>query len=53
MVLVEAELAVEAFDEVSARRKAERALAKQRGVEDDVSWTGRAWVYDATVASET
>lgn len=47
-VLIEAKLAVQAFDEASARRKVERALAPGRALDADVGATGEAWIYEAT-----
>lgn len=44
---VEAKLTVHAFDEESARKKAERALASGRTLGDDVEATGEVWVYHA------
>ncbi len=45
---IEAKLRVSAFDEASARKKVERALAAGRPVGDDVSATGSVWTYAAT-----
>ncbi len=47
-VLIEAKLLVEAFDEASAQRKVERALAKPHLVDADVWTTGQASIYGAT-----
>ncbi len=45
---IEAKLRVNAFDEASARKKVEKALAAGRAVGDDVSATGSVWTYAAT-----
>jgi hypothetical protein len=45
-VLVEAKLAVDAFDETAARTKVERAFADGRVIADDVSATANTWTYD-------
>ncbi len=47
-VEVETKLAVLAFDEESARKKAERALAAGRNVGVDVAGTGAVWTYATT-----
>jgi hypothetical protein len=44
---IEAKLLVDAFDETSARRKVERALAANRGLDPDVRATGDVWTYHA------
>jgi hypothetical protein len=44
---VEAKLLVEAFDEASARKKVERALAPNRTLDADVRATGDVWTYHA------
>lgn len=46
-VLIEAKLAVDAFDEASAQRKAERSLGKGRRIDSDVGATGEVWSYEA------
>lgn len=48
-VEVEAKLRVLAFDESSARKKAERALAAGRSLSTDVEATGAVWTYATTV----
>jgi hypothetical protein len=45
---VEAKILVDAFDESSARRKVEKALAAKRRLGDDVAATGVVWTYAAT-----
>ena len=47
-VEIEAKLAVFAFDEVSARKKVERALASGRNLDTDVQATGAVWTYART-----
>jgi hypothetical protein len=47
-VEVETKLAVLAFDEESARKKAERALGAGRSVGVDVAATGAVWTYATT-----
>jgi hypothetical protein len=47
-VLIEAKLSVDAFDEESAHRKVERALAKPHLVDADVWTTGKVSVHTAT-----
>ena len=47
-VEIEAKLAVEAFDEASARKKIEKALATGRSLGGDVAATGNVWTYAAT-----
>ncbi len=47
-VEVEAKLTVFAFDERSARKKVERALATGRNLGTDVEATGAVWTYAAT-----
>ena len=51
-VLVEAKLAVDAFDEHSAQRKAERSLGRGRRIDSDVASTGDVWSYDAVALEE-
>ncbi len=51
-VLIEAKLSVEAFDEASAQRKVERALARPHLVDADVWTTGQVSVYGATPEEE-
>lgn len=46
-VVVEAKLVVRAFDEKSARKKAEAALAHRSDLAADVALVGEGWVYDA------
>ncbi len=46
-VLIEARFTVHAFDEASARRKIERAFAKDHTLDADVAATGELWIYDA------
>lgn len=48
-VEIEAKVAVAAFDEESARKKVERALADGRSLGADVAATGEVWTYAATV----
>lgn len=50
-VLVEAQLAVNAPDEGSARQKVEEALGHARAINTDVRSTGQVWVYEATERS--
>lgn len=47
-VELEAKVTVDAFDEASARKKIERALAENRRLGDDVTATGAVWTYAAT-----
>ncbi len=47
-VEIEAKLTVLAFDEPSARKKVERALAAGRNVGTDVEGTGVVWTYVTT-----
>jgi hypothetical protein len=47
-VEVEAKVTVLAFDEASARKKVERALAAGRNVATDVEATGAVWTYATT-----
>jgi hypothetical protein len=49
-VEIEAKLSVLAFDEASARKKVERALAKGRQLGPDVVGTAEVWTY--TVADD-
>ncbi len=51
-VEVEAKLTVLAFDEGSARKKVERALASGRKLDADVEATGSLWTYATTVRSD-
>lgn len=51
-VLVEAKLTVDAFDEGSAQRKAERSLGKGRRLDSDVASTGHVWSYDAVALAD-
>ena len=51
-VEIEAKLTVLAFDEGSARKKVERALAAGRDLDTDVEATGAVWTYATTVRSE-
>lgn len=52
LVEVEAKLNVLAFDEDSARKKVERALADGRTVGVDVEATDATWTYAVTEQSE-
>ena len=45
---IEARVRVAAFDEASARKKVEKAMAARRRLRDDVSATGDVWTYAAT-----
>jgi hypothetical protein len=45
---IEAKILVDAFDETSARKKIEKALAARRRIGDDVTATGDVWTYAAT-----
>jgi hypothetical protein len=45
---IEAKIRVDAFDEASARKKVERALAARRQLGADVTATGDVWTYSAT-----
>ena len=45
---IEAKLLVAAFDEASARKKIEKALAARRELGGDVQSTGAVWTYAAT-----
>ncbi|HEV2069273.1 MAG TPA: hypothetical protein VGR26_05730 [Acidimicrobiales bacterium] len=47
-VEIEAKVTVLAFDEESARKKVERALAAGRNVGTDVEATGVVWTYATT-----
>ena len=47
-VEIEAKVTVLAFDEESARKKVERALAAGRNVGTDVEGTGVVWTYVTT-----
>jgi hypothetical protein len=47
-VEVEAKVTVLAFDEASARKKVERALAAGRNVATDVEGTGAVWTHATT-----
>ena len=44
---IEAKLLVDAFDEASARKKVERALAANKTLDGDVRATGHVWTYHA------
>ena len=50
-VEIEAKVTVLAFDEASARKKVERALAAGRNVGTDVEGTGVVWTYATTPAA--
>ena len=50
-VEMEANVLVQAFDEASARRKAERALSTARALGGDVQATGEVWTYAVTPQS--
>jgi hypothetical protein len=45
---IEAKIRVSAFDEASARKKVEKALAARRALGTDVTATGDVWTYAAT-----
>ena len=45
---IEAKIRVNAFDEASARKKVEKALAARRQLGTDVTATGDVWTYAAT-----
>lgn len=45
---IEAKILVDAFDEATARKKAEAALADRRALATDVRGTGHVWTYAAT-----
>ena len=45
---IEAKVRVDAFDEASARKKIEKALADNRRLGTDVAATGTVWTYAAT-----
>lgn len=47
-VEIEAKLTVAAFDEASALKKIEKALAPRREIGDDVLATGAVWTYAVT-----
>ena len=47
-VEIEAKLTVAAFDEASARKKIEKALAERKHLGDDVQATGAVWTYAVT-----
>ena len=51
-VEIEAKLTVLAFDEDSARKKVERALAAGRKLDADVGATGEVWTYAASTGGE-
>lgn len=51
-VEIEAKLAVLAFDEESARKKVERAMAAGRVLGADVEATGAVWSYAATARTD-
>ena len=44
---IEAKILVDAFDETSARKKVEKALAANRRLDSDVAATGSVWTYAA------
>lgn len=46
---VEAKLVVDAFDEGSARKKAEKVLTSQRFIGPDVRTSGEGWTYNAAL----
>ena len=48
-VEIEAKLLVDAFDEASARKKAEKAFNRARPIDADVRATGDVWTYDAAL----
>ena len=48
-VEIEAKLLVDAFDEASARKKAEKAFYRARSLDADVRATGDVWTYDASL----
>lgn len=50
-VEIEADVLVQAFDEASARKKAERALSTARSLDGDVHATGVVWTYAVTPQS--
>lgn len=52
-VEIEAKLTVLAFDEDSARKKAERALASGHRLDTDVQASGAVWTYTAKPRSDT
>jgi hypothetical protein len=45
---IEAKVRVAAFDEATARKKVERAMAANRVLGQDVAATGEVWTYAAT-----
>lgn len=47
-VEIEAKLIVEAFDEQTARKKAEAVVTSQRALGPDVRATGHGWTYAVT-----
>ncbi len=51
-VEIEAKLLVEAFDEASARKKAERALSRARALDADVKATGEVWSYETSMVAD-
>lgn len=52
-VEIEAKLIVEAFDEVSARKKAEKAFSRERVLDTDVRATGAVSTYDTALADDS
>lgn len=48
-VEIEAKLVVEAFDEASARKKAEKAFSRDRTLDSDVRAVGDVWTYDTAL----
>jgi c-di-GMP-binding flagellar brake protein YcgR len=52
-VEIEAKVTVLAFDEESARKKVERALAAGRRVGADIEGTGAIWMYAVTAQVQT
>lgn len=51
-VEIEAKLDVEAFDEVSAKKKVEKLLGSRRGIGADVVATGDVWTYAAPLVRD-
>jgi hypothetical protein len=51
-VEIEAKLQVDAFDEASARKKAEKAFSRARSLDADVRATGDIWTYDTAIAAD-
>lgn len=52
-VEIEAKLLVEAFDEASARKKAEKAFSRERALDTDVRAAGDVWTYDTAIADDS